>query len=177
MRPLHNQIVLARKPFKGTVATNVLNETNEVIEIPSAEEVITGYQNAPTIAYGGGRAFYSPDRDHIQVPVREDFDSPEAFYSTLFHEMVHSTGHKDRLNRPRVQSVSFGSELYSKEELIAEMGSTFLCAMTGISPKVIDNQSAYIANWLKVLKNDKRMVINASSASQKAVDYIKQINQ
>lgn len=121
------------------------------------------------------RAFYSPSRDYIQVPCKEQYDNVTEFYSTLFHEMVHSTGHKDRLGRLDVNAklASFGSEDYSKEELIAEIGSAFLMNHVGIeTSKTFKNSAAYIQSWLKVLKDDNRFIVSASSKAEKAMKYI-----
>ena len=121
------------------------------------------------------RAFYSPSRDYIQVPCKKQYDNVMEFYSTLFHEMVHSTGHRDRLGRLdcNMQFASFGSEDYSKEELIAEIGSAFLMNHIGIeTPKTFDNSAAYIQSWLKVLRNDNRFIVSASSKAEKAMKYI-----
>ena len=115
-------------------------------------------------------AFYSPISDKISTPLRSQFNSEEDFYSTLFHELVHSTGHASRLDR--LKSTMFGSEEYSKEELVAEIGASFLCNMVGIAPKVEENSIAYISGWLSKLRNDKRLIISASGMAQKAVDFI-----
>lgn len=121
------------------------------------------------------QAFYSPMRDYIQVPCKEQFKDIMEFYSTLFHEMVHSTGHKDRLGRldSSVRVAGFGSEEYSKEELIAEIGSAFLMNHIGIeTPKTFDNSAAYIQSWLKVLRNDNKFIVSASGKAEKAMKYI-----
>lgn len=120
-------------------------------------------------------AFYSPMRDYIQVPCKEQYNDIFEFYSTLFHEMVHSTGHKDRLSRLdcSMKVASFGSEDYSKEELIAEIGSAFLMNHVGIeTTKTFKNSTAYIQSWLKVLRNDNRFIVSASSKAEKAMKYI-----
>jgi antirestriction protein ArdC len=107
------------------------------------------------------------------MPKPERFDSSEAYYSTLFHELTHSTGHSDRLGRKGIMdTVMFGSSDYSREELVAEMGSAFLCGETGILEPCIDRSSAYIAGWLKALKNDRKLVVVAAAQAQKAADYI-----
>lgn len=120
------------------------------------------------------KAFYSPSGDYIQVPCKEQYTNIEEFYSTLFHEMVHSTGHKTRLDRLETGSnAHFGSETYSKEELTAELGSASLLNMLGIeTPKTFKNSSAYIQSWLRVLRNDNRFIVSASSKAEKAVNYI-----
>lgn len=120
------------------------------------------------------KAFYSPSGDYIQVPCKEQYTAIEEFYSTLFHEMVHSTGHKTRLDRLETGSnAHFGSETYSKEELTAELGSASLLNMLGIeTPKTFKNSSAYIQSWLRILKNDNKFIVSASSKAEKAVNYI-----
>lgn len=120
-------------------------------------------------------AYYSPMMDYIQVPCKKQFNDIMEFYSTLFHEMVHSTGHRDRLGRldTGVKLASFGSEEYSKEELIAEIGSAFLMNHIGIETvKTFKNSAAYIQSWLKVLRNDNRFIVSASSKAEKAMKYI-----
>jgi antirestriction protein ArdC len=96
----------------------------------------------------------------------------EFFYSVLFHELGHSTGHKSRLARKDFCEASFGSETYSKEELVAEMTAAFLCGVNQIELKTIDNSAAYIKSWLKKLKDDPKMVVLAAAQAQKAADYI-----
>lgn len=121
------------------------------------------------------KAFYSPTQDFIQVPCKEQYENIMEFYSTLFHEMIHSTGHHSRLARFNEESklVAFGSEDYSKEELVAEIGSATLMNMIGIETiKTFKNSAAYIQSWLRVLKNDNRFIVSASSKAEKAVKYI-----
>lgn len=107
------------------------------------------------------------------MPNSNLFSSDEEYYSTLFHELTHSTGHASRLNRTELSKANlFRSHEYSKEELVAEMGSAFLCGHCGIAPKVIDNQSAYIQAWLKQLQNNKKWLVYAAAKAQKAADFI-----
>lgn len=141
--------------------------------IDAAEAIVRGMPNAPAIGYHGDRAFYSPAHDSITVPTRDAFESPAAFYATVFHEMGHSTGHADRLDRKGVAQPSyFGSHEYSQEELVAEMTAAFLCAESGIEAATIENSAAYIASWLQSLKNDPKMLVMAAAQAQKAADYI-----
>ena len=143
---------------------------NQTIE--KAEQIVKNMPDPPEIVFKGNKAFYCLSKDKIYMPPRHLFISSEEYYSTLFHELVHSTGHEKRLKRKSITSKAhFGSKLYSLEELIAEIGSAFLCAEAGIE-KTIKNQAAYIKHWLKVLKNDKRMIIFAAGKAQKAVDYV-----
>lgn len=146
--------------------------------IEEAEKIKKDYMNRENIRIRetvSNEAFYSPVRDFIQVPCKEQYKDVLEFYSTLFHEMVHSTGHKDRLKRLdcSIQFASFGSEDYSKEELIAEIGSAFLMNHIGIeSSKTFNNSAAYIQSWLRVLKNDNKFIVSASSKAEKAMKYI-----
>lgn len=138
--------------------------------IEACEEVLKTYKTMPEVVHGGDRAAYSPTQDKIIMPHKESFDSVETYYGTLFHEMVHSTGHKNRLNREF--GPTFGDHKYSFEELVAELGSGMLAAHTGIESKTLDNSAAYIATWIKKLSNDKKMIIKASGKSKKAVAMI-----
>lgn len=142
--------------------------------IPECERLISEIRDIPGISHGGARAFYSPSKDAIQMPSKADFEKAEEYYSTLFHEITHSTGHHSRLNRfeENAPIAMFGSESYSKEELVAEMGAAFLCGTARIEPTTLDNSSAYIASWLKALKGDKKLVIMAAAKAQKAADFL-----
>ncbi len=120
------------------------------------------------------KACYCPSLDSLTLPLMEQFENAEAFYSTAFHESVHSTMKKDRCDREKEnKGAFFGSEDYSKEELVAEIGSSALMNNVGIETEnTFKNSAAYIQNWLKVLKNDKKFIISASSKAEKAVKYI-----
>lgn len=138
--------------------------------IEKCAEVWENYFNKPTLAHGGDVACYVPSKDKIQMPKPENFDSSEHYYSILFHEAIHSTGHESRLDRKIMNS--FGDEEYSKEELVAEMGAAFLCAETGIENKTLDSSAAYIQNWLQKLKDDPKMIVSAASQAEKAAEHI-----
>src|ERR1700689_3173804 len=117
------------------------------------------------------RAYYRPSTDSVHMPARSRFVDAPHYYSTLFHELIHSTGHESRLNR--TFGDRFGDELYSKEELVAEMGAAFLCAIAGIANEHTDrNTTAYIQNWISKLEADNRLVIHAAANAQRAVDSI-----
>lgn len=127
----------------------------------------------PKVLHEEQRAFYRPSSDHINLPRIETFTGSNEYYSTYFHELVHSTGHTKRLNREGVTgSINFGSNCYSKEELVAEIGASFLNGEAGILNHVIDNSTAYINSWLNKLRNDKKLIITASGQAQKAVNYL-----
>ncbi len=142
--------------------------------IESAEVIIKGYQDAPPITFAPGKAYYVPAEDTISVPAITDYNIKQEYYSTLFHEMIHSTGHKKRLNRPGVtdKAAAFGTETYSKEELVAEMGAAMLCGVAGIENHTIENSASYISSWIRQLKGDPKLAVTAASAAQKAADYI-----
>ena len=117
-------------------------------------------------------AFYSPRTDSITIPMMKQFDETSQYYSTLFHEMTHSTGHKSRLNRLE-EPAAFGSESYSREELVAELGAASLTNYCGIENTAsFKNSTAYLENWLHALKDDKKLIITASGRAQKAVNLI-----
>lgn len=139
--------------------------------ITACENVVNNIPSKPKII-DAREAYYERITDTIGIPSINRFISREEHYSTLFHELVHSTGHPCRLNREYKQAIASNHDEHSKEELIAELGNAFLCAHAHISPKTIDNQASYIAHWLEKLKSDKRLIISASSSAQKAVDYI-----
>lgn len=141
--------------------------------LEACEAIRTGYRGGPEIVYREQRAYYAPRLDKINMPKPETFLSVAEYYATLFHELTHSTGHESRLKREGIaEAHHFGDAVYSKEELIAEMGAAFLCAHAGIAPVVLDNSAAYIAGWLKRLKSDKKLVIQAAAAAQKAANRI-----
>lgn len=120
-------------------------------------------------------AYYSPGRDLVSLPMREQFANTAEYYSTAFHEATHSTGHKSRLDRfeKGAAAAGFGSESYSKEELVAEIGAAACCHSLGLeTPGSFRNSAAYIQNWLTVLKNDKRFIISAAGKAEKAVKMI-----
>jgi len=155
------------------IPERLLPQNNEAFDsIAACEEIIENMPERPEIKEAG-YAFYCLKSDVVGIPPRKNFVSGEEYYSTLFHELVHSTGHPDRLNRKHSQEVSNLDAGYSREELIAEIGSSFLCGHARISPKTIDNQTGYISGWLSAINGDKRMVLSAASLAQKAVDYIR----
>lgn len=125
-----------------------------------------------TLAHGGDRAFYAPSRDHIQMPLMEAFTSTEGYYSTLLHEAGHSTGHDKRLNRQF--GGRFGDDAYAFEELVAELASAMLCGSLNITDEPRPDHAQYLANWLSVLKRDKRAIFTAASKAQAAADHVLQ---
>lgn len=149
-------------------------EAKQVNKIEACENIVKNYKDCPEIKFGGDRAYYNNLFDKVQMPLHEHFETDEEYYSTLFHELGHSTGAQKRLNRFKAaDSHLFGTETYSKEELVAEMTASFLCAEAEIVNQTIDNSASYIKGWLKAIKDgDKNFVISAASRAQRAADYI-----
>ena len=141
----------------------------------TAERIICDYLEASGVRLNheeGDRAFYRPSTDSITLPHMAQFSATAEYYSTAFHELTHSTGHTKRLNRLD-STAYFGSEAYSKEELIAEIGASALVNVAGLeTAKSFRNSTAYIQNWLSVLRNDKRFIVSASGKAEKAVHMI-----
>jgi antirestriction protein ArdC len=147
-------------------------------EIIEPQMVLDGYlSRGPTLRhFAGDRAAYHPGTDTIRLPQGSQFRSAEHYYATAFHEAAHSTGHQSRLNRPGIAAFDhFGSDTYAREELVAEMTSSILCAETGIDhPELFDNSAAYIAGWLSALNHDHNLVVAAAAQAQRAGDLIHQ---
>jgi antirestriction protein ArdC len=145
--------------------------------IEEAENVVRTYSDKPEIELKGERSFYNHKTDQIVVPQLNKFENPEFYYSNLFHELIHSTGHEDRLNRKTITECDeSGGFKYSKENLIAEIGAAMLCGSVGIENITIENQAAYIQNWIQTLQSDKRLILHAAGAAQKAADYVLKVN-
>ena len=141
--------------------------------IRSCEAVLAAMPDPPHIVAGSDVACYLPVTDTVHVPRRADFPQPEAYYATLFHEVAHATGHPRRLNRSALATPApFGSPDYSREELVAEMTSAFVCGATGIAPVTLDASAEYIAGWLAALRADRRLVVVAAGQAQRAADLI-----
>lgn len=137
-----------------------------------AEEIWARYVERPGLVHGGNAAFYAASLDTIQLPPRVSFESTAAYYQVLFHESIHSTGTKKRLNRSTLtQAGKFGDANYSQEELVAEMGGAMLLARAGIEP-AYENSAAYLRGWLKALNDDQRLVVVAAQAAEKAARYV-----
>lgn len=148
--------------------------------LADGEAIIDGYVSRSGVKFeptkGSDRAFYRPSEDRVVVPDISQYKIIEEYYSTSFHELTHSTGHSSRLKRFGEKNdgiAAFGDDVYSKEELIAEIGSAMLMSISGIErPETFTNSAAYLQSWLKVLKEDKRLIVTAANSAQKAVDLI-----
>jgi len=169
--------------------------TREHEPVQACEAVVANWSDKPSISHQQQQAFYSPLLDYVNIPKPESFQAGAEYYSTLFHELTHATGHPRRLDRAGItEAITFGSQNYAREELIAEMGAAFLCAFTGIAPQSIDNSAAYLVSWLsklnpdqknavpdidayrafwaEKLRADKKLVVQAAAAARKATEYM-----
>ena len=146
--------------------------------IEAAEEIVNGYVSRENLRFKNdepsNRAYYSPVLDEVVVPMLSQYAVTEEYYSTTFHELTHSTMKKSRCDREAENKVAaFGSNDYSREELVAELGSAYLCTTAGLdSEKAFRNSVAYIQSWLRALKNDPKMIVWAASRAEKAARYI-----
>lgn len=172
---IRHHTVFNRAQIDGLSDESIASEipTGHFEDIPDCEAVAGRMPNPPTIRHGESRAWYAVAGDLVGMPTKEAFATPEDYYATLFHELTHATGHEDRLARPGVTECSeFGSPSYSQEELVAEMGAAYLCALSGITNQTIASCASYLNGWITKLRSDRRIVVQAGAAAQRAVDYI-----
>jgi len=144
--------------------------------IQACEDLIGSIADPPKlVSINASRCYYEPLLDRINMPPISHFETPEEYYNSYFHELVHSTGHRTRLNRSGIADLSIdrSSYGYSHEELIAELGASYLCGITGItSPPLLENNAAYLNGWLSVLKKDKKFIFQVAKEAQRAVDWV-----
>jgi len=137
------------------------------------DDIVANMPQPPIVKHGMTLAYYSPREDCVGLPARERFTNEDAYYATLFHELVHSTGHDSRLKRSTLaESSGYGTNPYCREELIAEMGAALLCGQAEIAERTIENSAAYIQGWLTQLQSDKTLIVQAAAQAQKAADFI-----
>jgi antirestriction protein ArdC len=142
-------------------------------EHPTCEQIVKGYDPNPCIKHGGDVACYSPRNDTVTMPPKKSFHTPEEYYSTLFHELGHSTGAVNRLNRKGIADFDGRRDhSYAFEELVAECSAAFLAGEAGIAPMTLENSAAYIAHWKKALTDEPRWLVMASAQASKACDLI-----
>ena len=127
-----------------------------------------------TIQHGGNSAYYAPVKDLVQMPPFEAFKDRESYYATILHELIHATSHKSRLDRS-FNAKRFGDNGYAREELVAELGAAFLSADLGITPEIREDHAAYLAHWLKALKEDSRAIFSAAAHAQRAADFLQSL--
>ena len=159
---------------EGLKIEKIKEEGSKPSSIEAAEAIVLRMKNRPVIVEKTStEAYYCPSTDTVQIPNRSQFPRIEEFYSTLFHELSHATGHADRLGRKTLTaSAAFGTADYGKEELVAEFGASFLCGKARIDNTTIKNSASYIDNWKRVIKADSKLVLQAAGLGQKAADYI-----
>lgn len=146
-------------------------------ENQAAQLIVENYPNPPAIKHEGNQAYYSPSGDYVKMPKKEQFDSINDYYRTLFHELTHSTGHEKRLDRGI--NLMLEKEDYAKEELVAEFGAVFLSAWAGIMWYNNKNHASYLKGWnsaIKEAQNDNKFLMKAASLAQAATDYILNLN-
>lgn len=143
--------------------TNLFTDKTNAIKIVSCEHLISKLKIQPIIKHNISRCYYSPVEDYISLPMITDFDSAGEYYSSLFHELIHWSGHSSRLNRQLDTAT---------EELVAEIGSSYLCGLCGIDNSVIDNQASYIQAWTKSADNPQLVFVKAAALASQAVNYI-----
>lgn len=156
---------------EGLKNTPAMEADSFVITKPA--EIVAKMPQPPVVKHGMTQAFYSPSDDTIGMPEPKRFETEDAYHSCLFHELIHSTGHEKRLKRTGItESNGYGSDPYCKEELVAELGSVFLCGHAGIVERTIDESASYLQGWLKRLQEDKTLIVYAAAQAQKAADFI-----
>ncbi len=153
----------------------VVRPLGNFVDFGPAEEAITS--TGADVRHGGNAAYYRPDGDYIQLPIKEAFASSASYYSTALHELAHWTGHANRLNRLD-KLARFGDKSYAAEELVAELGAAFLTASLGIpNGRTLEDATTYLGNWLSILKADSRAIFTAASAASAAADLILSFSQ
>ncbi|MGE3538632.1 MAG: ArdC family protein [Candidatus Tectimicrobiota bacterium] len=144
--------------------------------IERCAQLVDAMPHRPAIIEGHQQAFYTPATDTLHMPSPACFHCPESYYATLYHELVHAVGHPSRLNRTTLTDrCLFGSPTYAKEELVAEMGSAYLCGVCGIANATLANSAAYLASWMQVLRDHPTMLVHAAAQAQRAADYMQNI--
>jgi len=144
--------------------------------IERCAQLVEAMPQRPAIVHGHQRAFYTPATDTLHMPLPACFESTKAYYAILFHELVHSSGHRSRLNRATLTDLClFGDPTYAKEELVAEMGASYLSGVCGIAPVTLDNSAAYLQSWMQVLRHDTTLLVHAAAQAQRAADYIQNL--
>lgn len=148
--------------------------SNERLTNEACQSIVKGYCNGPRITSTDATPYYVPTQDRVNMPPLSSFKEESLYYSVLFHELIHSTGHNTRLDRFQkgIKSAPFGSSEYSKEELIAELGAAFLCGLAGIYPDTRNHNAGYIDNWIEALQRDYTLIITAANKAQKAASHI-----
>ena len=145
--------------------------------IERCAHLVNAMPQRPAILHGHPRAWYTPATDTLHMPLPACFHRPEAYYTTLYHELVHASGHRSRLNRKTLTDLClFGDPTYAKEELVAEMGAAYLSGICGIAHTTIANSAAYLQSWMAVLRHDATLLVQVAAQAQRAADYIQNLH-
>ena len=159
--------------LEGRIPELPRDERTEWERIEAAEAIVRAMTEPPEIHHGMRGAFYRPSDDLVGMPDRRRFESSESYYSTLFHELAHATGHPRRLDREQASVIRrFDSRTYCREELVAEMAAAFLSARAGIAHATVEASAAYLDHWIRKLRGEPKLVMTAAGAAQKAADWI-----
>jgi antirestriction protein ArdC len=174
---LRQYTVFDAAQLDGVAVPEITVLAHRFTPIERCAHLVDAMPQRPTILHGHQRACYTPATDTLHLPHPACFHSPEAYYATVFHELVHAVGHPSRLNRPTLTDpCRFGDPTYAKEELSAEMGASYLCGVCGIANATLENSAAYLQSWMQVLRQDPTMLVQAAAQAQKAADYIQNIH-
>jgi antirestriction protein ArdC len=174
---LRQYTVFNAEQVVGVAAPEITVLAHRFTPIERCAYLVDAMPQRPTILHGHPRACYTPATDTLHLLHPTCFHSPEAYYATVFHELVHSVGHRTRLNRPTLTDpCRFGDPSYAKEELVAEMGAAYLCGVCGIANATIENSAAYLQSWLRVLRHDATLLVQAAAQAQRAADYIQNLH-
>jgi antirestriction protein ArdC len=150
--------------------TSLNSEEGNRTTLLECEKILSGLKDKPVIKNNINRCYYDPVGDYISLPTVSDFTDETEYWSSLFHELIHWSGREDRLKR--IKTSGYSKEEYSFEELVAEIGGAYLCALCGISPKVVDNQISYIDGWMRLSKEEENLFPRAAAEASKAVSFI-----
>jgi antirestriction protein ArdC len=173
---LRQYTVFNAEQIDGVAIPEITVLPHRFTPIERCAHLVDAMPQRPAIRHGHQRACYTPATDTLHLPSPACFQSPEAYYATVFHEVVHSVGHRTRLNRPTLTDpCRFGDPTYAKEELVAEMGASYLCGVCGIANATIENNAAYLQSWMRVLRHDVTLLVHAAAQAQRAADYIQNL--
>lgn len=160
----------------GVAVPEIAVTSHRFTPIERCAQLVDSMPHRPTILEGHQRACYTPATDTLHMPSPPCFHCSEAYYATLFHELVHAVGHPSRLNRKALTNLCvFGDPTYAKEELVAEIGAAYLCGVCVIANVTIDNSAAYLQSWMQVLHDNSTMLVHAAAQAQRAADYIQNL--
>ena len=170
---LRQYTVFNAAQLDGVAVPEIAVSPDPFTPIARCAQLVEAMPQRPAIVHGYPRACYTPATDTLHMPSPACFACPEAYYTTLYHELVHASGHRSRLDRKTFTDVClFGDPTYAKEELVAEMGATYLCGVCGIAHTTLANSAAYLQSWMAMLHHDVTLLVQAAAQAQRAADYL-----